>query len=96
MAVTQFAFCAVEGLIPSVYSSNAVVETVTPGGANVATTAASAGGLNVCRIATDTAIYVSFGSAPNAGTDTVRFYVPANGTEYFRVPVGVKAACIAA
>ena len=96
MAVTQFAFMAVEGMFPSGYASGATVETETPSGSNATTTAASTGSQNVCRVSTDTAVYVSFGSAPNAGTDTIRFYVPAGVVEYFRVPAGSKGAVIAA
>jgi hypothetical protein len=56
--------------------------------------AAATSAQNLCRVATDTAIYVSFGSAPNAGTDTIRFYMPANTVEYFRITSGSKGACI--
>ena len=49
-----------------------------------------------CRVATDTQIYVSFGAAPNAGTDTERFLITAGATEYFYVKSGDKAAVVAA
>jgi hypothetical protein len=44
---------------------------------------------------TDTDCYVSFGTAPNAGTDSVRFPMSAGMVEYFRIKPGYKAACIA-
>lgn len=94
MALTQIAFVAVDGLPPAPYAGGAAVESLTPSGSNSASTAAAKASQNVCRVATDTAIYVSFGSAPNAGTDTVRFYVPAGSIEYFRVGEGNKAAVI--
>ncbi|MET0409422.1 MAG: hypothetical protein ABW006_13750 [Hyphomicrobium sp.] len=49
-----------------------------------------------CRVATDTQIYVSFGTAPNAGTDAERFLLPAGSTEYFYVKSGDKAAVVTA
>lgn len=96
MAVTQFAFMAVEGGIPAAYEQGATVEAETPSGTNAATTAAATGAQNVVRVVSDTACYVSFGTAPNAGTDSIRFYLPANHVEYFRVAAGSKGAVIAA
>lgn len=96
MALTQFAFGAVEGQLPSMYALGATVESEVPSGSNAATAAAATASQNVCRVATDTAVYVSFGSAPNAGTDTIRFFLPANAVEYFRVKSGDKAAVITA
>jgi hypothetical protein len=96
MAITQFSFMAVEGMFPAPFASSATVETEVPSGSNAATTAAATASQNVCRVATDTSVYVSFGAAPNAGTDTIRFYLPANAIEYFRVSAGSKGAVIAA
>jgi hypothetical protein len=96
MAIAQFAFMNLDGAPPAAYAAGATVETETISGANAATTAASEGGQNACRVAVDTASYVSFGAAPNAGTDTVRFFLPAGSIEYFRIGVGLKAAVIAA
>lgn len=96
MATCQFAFGAMNAdSIPALYVGGATVETETVSGSNAATTAAALGAQNICRVATDIACYVSFGAAPNAGTDTVRFLIPANGVEYFRIKTGDKAACIA-
>lgn len=94
MALTQFAFMAVENMMLAGYVGGATVETETPSGTNAATTLAAHASQNVCRVATDTAVYVSFGEAPNAGTDGVRFYLPANSVEYFRVKSGDKGAVI--
>ena len=96
MAVTQVAFGAVGTDVPSFFVGGATVETLTPSGSSAASTAAAAASQMVCRVATDTQVYVSFGSAPNAGTDTVRFFMPANATRYFRVSTGHKGAVIAA
>lgn len=96
MAVTQFAFGQVNADIPSMFSEGATVETETPSGSNAVTAAASRKDQPFCRVATDTDVYVSFGAAPNAGTDTIRFFVPAGSVEYFRVPAGSKASVIEA
>jgi hypothetical protein len=50
----------------------------------------------VCRVATDTAVYVSFGTAPNATSDAGRVFMPAGVTEYFRVGAGYKGAVVEA
>jgi len=97
MATCQFAFGSVNAdSIPAMFVGGATVEAETVGGASAATTAAALASQSVCRVATDTSCYVSFGTAPNAGTDTVRFLIPANGVEYFRVSTGHKGAVIAA
>lgn len=96
MAVCQFTFGIVDEAKPAMFNAGATVEAETVSGANAATTAAAAGGQNVVRVVSDTVCYVSFGSAPNAGTDAVRYYMPANVVEYFRVSPGDKAAVIAA
>ena len=94
MASTLFAFGQVNADIPSMFSEGATVETETPSGSNAATSAASRADQPFCRVATDTDVYVSFGTAPNAGTDTIRFFIPAGSVEYFRIPSGSKAAVI--
>lgn len=96
MALTQFAFCAVNADILAAYNGGATVESEVPSGANAATTAAATASQPFCRVATDTAVYVSFGSAPNASTDTIRFFVPAGATEFFRIASGDKAAVVTA
>ena len=96
MPVCQFAFGTMLGdNLPALTVPGCTVEAETVGGSNAATTAAATASQNVVRVATDTACYVSFGSAPNAGTDAIRFLLPANQVEFFRIKAGDKGACIA-
>jgi hypothetical protein len=102
MALTHFAFVNVgvgygSSNIPVAHMQDCVSEGVVPSGDNQQTTAvAPTGILNVmCRVATDTAVYVKFGANPNALTGTTaRFFIPANGVEYFMVAPGDKAAVV--
>lgn len=96
MAATQFVFCAVNADIPAVFTEGATVETETPSGSNAATTAASTASQTFCRVTTDTDVYVSFGAAPDASSDTIRFLLLAGNTEYFRIPAGSKGAVVEA
>lgn len=96
MAVTQFVFGSVNADLPSMFVAGAQVESKTPSGTSGATTAAATATQLVCRVSTDTAVYVSFGSSPNASSDTIKFFMPANGVEYFRVSSGDKAAVVTA
>lgn len=96
MALAQVAFVAVGDDVSPVFVGGAAVESVTPSGTNAATTLAAIASQTMCRVATDTQIYVSFGAAPNAGTDSVRFLLPAGAVEVFRVATGDKAAVITA
>lgn len=95
MAATQFAFgCINADIDEAMFNLGATVESKAPTGSNAATTAAANASQNVCRVATDTLVYVSFGSAPNAGTDAIRFLCPANSVSFFRVSAGDKGAVI--
>ena len=95
MAATQFAFGAMNTDNDlAMFAAGATVETETPSGSNAVTTAAAHAAQNICRVATDTLCYVSFGAAPNAGTDTIRFLCPANSVSFFRVSAGDKGAVI--
>lgn len=95
MPVCQFTFGQMNAdNLPALFVRGATVEEEAVGASNAATTAAATGGQTICRVSTDTACYVSFGTAPNAGTDSVRFLLPANAVEYFRIAEGDKAACI--
>ncbi len=96
MAIASFVFCSLNPDIPAPYVIGATVEAETISGANAATTAAATATQNVCEVTVDTASYVSFGTAPNAGTDSVRFFLTAGTTRYFRVQSGYKGAVIAA
>lgn len=95
MALTQFAFMALNQDSPVAFAGGATIEIKTPSGTSGATTAASTASQNVCRVATDTAVYVTFAASPTA-TSSNGFYVPANGVEYFRVGEGLKGAVITA
>ena len=94
MALTQVAFVQIASDIPGPFSSGAAVESVTPTGTSAMTSAASVAAQPWCRIATDTAVYVAFGAAPNATTADVRFFLPAGQTEYCRIPSGSKVAVV--
>ena len=98
MAVTSFAFTSVDDRgIPAVIVEATVTEEKTPSGSNQATTAAATASRRMCRVSTDTAVYVSFGAAPNAVTDTgQRFYIPAGAIDAFFIDSGDKAAVVTA
>lgn len=99
MAVTQFAFCQFRQQtgIPAqaAHAAGATWEIKTPSGSSSTTTAAAAGTQSICRVSTDTAVYVAFGTAPTASS-TTGFFVPAGTTDCFVVQVGDKAAVITA
>jgi hypothetical protein len=70
-------------------------EDIVPSGSSQATTIAApnvADVLPFARVATDTDVYVAFGTAPVATSATTRFFVPAGSVEYFAVKAGDKAA----
>ncbi len=106
MATTQFAFCRVGqmqygNVTPVVITGYGISsESVSVTGSNQQTTAtapavATGGGTPFCRVATDTAVYVAFGSSPNAATGTTtRFMLPAGAVDYFAVTPGDKAAVV--
>lgn len=96
MAITHFCFAALDGNNPVLDMRNAIVETKAPSGSSSATTVSADKDSTFCRVATDTAVYVSFGSAPNATSDTIRVYMPAGCTETFKVRYGDKAAVVTA
>ena len=102
MALTHFAFCQVGvgfglGNIPVPVASSVASEGIVPSGSNQQTTLTAPTGIAdlMCRVATDTAVYVTFGPNPNALSGTAaRFFIPANGVEYFRVNPGDEAAVV--
>lgn len=105
MALTNIAFGALSGGVTA--NGGAVlalnVDTVTqedivPGGSALETTveAGNYGSQPMCRVATDTAIYVSFGTAPDAATDLKRVFVPAGVVEYLAVKTGYICSVLAA
>lgn len=99
MATTNIAFCNVGVMtygnsVPAAIGEGVVSEDITPSASNQQSAAATR---DYARVATDTAIYVAIGSSPNASTSTTaRFYIPANGVEYFKVQAGNKVAVITA
>ncbi|MFT3731455.1 MAG: hypothetical protein QM780_08540 [Hyphomicrobium sp.] len=107
MAKTQIAFGYVLNnqsatSAPAMLKTPVNCQDITPSATSTATTKTADGTqFNAnhqpcCRVATDTQIYVSFGSAPNASTDTERFLIPAGAVEYFYVKDGDKAAVVTA
>ena len=102
MATTQIAFGSIskpgaENPSPVMLSeSTTACQSLTPSGTAQPTTIAapSATGNWGARVATDTLVYVSFGTAPVASSDSVRFLVPANTIAFFLVPAGYKASVI--
>lgn len=99
MAVTQFAFCQFRHQtgVPAqaAHAAGATFEIKTPSGSSGATTAAAVAGQTICRVSTDTAVYVAFGASPTASS-TAGFYLPANASDCFIVQVGDKGAVITA
>ena len=94
MALTTFEFCGVNGDLRIPYAVDAQAESVAPSSSAQATTLTSSSAHNVCRVATDTAVYVSFGASPDAGSDTTRVLIPANTVALLRIPSEVKASAI--
>jgi precorrin isomerase len=96
----QFAFCKAgissgrsEFMVP--VASTVSSENITSSASNQQTTLTAPAGDALCRVSTDTAVYVAFGANPNALTSTAaRFHMPAGAVEYFRVNVGDKAAVV--
>ena len=98
MALTQLAFCRVGSIadgvaLPVTNPTGVASEAITPSGSNQQSSAATRG---FVRISTDTAIYVAFGSNPDATTATARFHMPANSVEWFTVGIGDKVAVVTA
>lgn len=94
MATTQIAFAAVgDDMSNAPYFGGATVESISVTGTSAATTAASKATQGVCRVATDTAVYVTFAASPTASASN-GFLCPANSVSFFRVGSGLKAAAI--
>jgi hypothetical protein len=99
---TQFAFCQLgvsfnKSDLQVAVSRPVEAESITSSGSNQQTTITAPTDMTglVCRVATDTAVYVKFGPDPNALTDTgARFFMPIGSVEYFRVKPGDKAAVV--
>lgn len=97
MATTQFAFMQVESRsVPCGVVDDSVCESKTPTASSSPTTAVATAAQSVCRVATDTQVMVSFGTAPNATSDSIKFLIPAGAVEYFVVQSGWKADAVTA
>jgi hypothetical protein len=107
LAKTQIAFGFVLNnqdatTAPAMLRTPAGCEDITPAGTSTTTTKTadsshfSGDHQPCCRVATDTQVYVSFGTAPNATNDAERFLIPAGAVEYFYVKDGDKAAVVTA
>ena len=104
MALTHFTFgradaavhqSTTQAMIAGTFSSEGIA--VSGSNQQTTVTAPTGGGIKICRVATDTACYVAFGSSPNASTGTsARAYLPANAIEYFVVNASDKGACVTA
>jgi hypothetical protein len=86
------------GVVDGLDNQARVSETITPTAGNQQTTATApnVGRRPVAQVATDTAVYVAFGTNPNATTAGTRFMVPANQVVRVLVNAGDKAAVVTA
>ncbi len=84
-----------ERLLALVSDASLTSETVAPAATSTATAPDLGGDAPLAMVTTDTAVYVAFGTAPNAGANP-RFFVPANSVTFFVVKKGYKAAVAAA
>ncbi len=91
-------FCDVGGLnqinAPAMKTLGASGEEISESGSNQTTTAAATSTRRFARVATDAAVYVSFGNAPNATSDGGRVMLPSGSVEYFLCNVGDIAAVV--
>jgi len=101
MALTHFTFCvaAMRGSgTPAAAAGTFVSEGIVPSGSSQATTAVAPTTRGsdplVCKVATDTAVYVSFGGSPDATVTASRTFLPAGVVEYYLVNPGDKAAVV--
>jgi len=101
MALTHFAFSrggylGAGGIMPALDFDDIVSEGIAPSGSNQQTTAEApnVGQRPLCLVSTDTAVYVAFGSSPNATTAASRVFVPANAVVGIICNVGDKAAVV--
>lgn len=99
MATTHIAFVPVgvnyvQNILDAPVMPPSSAQTITPIATNTASTATapSSGGPLYCRVATDTQIYIAFGSSPDATVAASRVMMPANTVATFRVQPGDKAA----
>jgi len=96
MSVASVSFGAVGGQIQAISGGDMVSEVFTSFASSQSTSATTTANKPVVRISADIALYVSFGTAPNATSDTNRFYFPAGGTEFFIIGSDLKVALVSA
>ena len=96
MTIASVSFGAVGGIVQAMSSSDVTSEIITPSGSSQQSTGSSSQDKPIVRVASDVALYVSFGTSPNATNDATRFYFPAGSTEYFVVGSGMKVALVTA
>lgn len=95
MATTQIAFVACGDDMPNApFFASGTVESISVTGTSARTTGASTASLPVARVATDTAVYVTFGSGTPTASSSNGYMCPANSVTFFRVGSGLKAAAI--
>ena len=94
MGVASVGFGAVGGQIQAIGGGDMVCQIFTTSASSQSTTATTTANKPVVRLSSDVALYVSFGTAPNATSDTNRFYFPAGGTEYFIIGADLKVALV--
>jgi hypothetical protein len=98
MAATTITFGKIAsheaGIIDGLDAQGIVSETIVPSGSNQQTTvtAPALGQRPVAQVATDTLVYVAFGSSPDATNTGQRIMVPANQVVRVLVNAGDKAA----
>ena len=99
MATAQIVFGRVgyigSGDVPVMDDETIVSETMTVNGTAASSTAVapSVGGKVGAKVVADAACWVSYGTAPNANTDTTtRYYLPANVIDTVVVTAGDKVS----
>lgn len=99
--ITSFTFGrpagSVHGMqVPALVAGPTTTEVKT--GAGSTTAVAPAGVPVICRVSTDTAVYVAFGTTPDATATSpttatgAKIYMPAGTVDYFVVQAGDKGA----
>jgi hypothetical protein len=99
MAETSFTFCKIANpgtnqLVLGRIDGDLVSQSIAPTGSNQVTTivAPNVGEAVLAMVATDTAVHVAFGTAPDATNTALRIFCPANSVRNFLVPAGYKGA----
>jgi hypothetical protein len=93
MATTHFAWADASDWLPALVGRVITAEAKTPTGTSSQCTAVTPSEKNryVCRVATDTAVYIGFGEDPTV-TSANGYMLPAGAVESFVVKPGDKVA----